>query len=145
MYQRKLNFEKAKQGSFFLWGTKQTGENALLQTRFPDALWFDLALTVDYMRLNKKRTLIRESVLSNPRQLVVLDEIQQIPELMDEVHWLIENKGTRFILCSSNPRKIINSEYVLLKDIKLQYREYYRILEDTLMGCFLMLPLKKYL
>ncbi|MDR1112354.1 MAG: AAA family ATPase [Bacteroidales bacterium] len=119
-----MNFEKARQESFFLWGAKQTGKNALLQTRFPDALWFDLALTVDYMRLNKNRTLIRKSALNNPEQLVVLDEIQRIPELMDEVHWLIENKGTRFILCSSNPRKIINSEHALLKDITLQYRLY---------------------
>jgi predicted AAA+ superfamily ATPase len=124
MYQRKLNFEKVEQESFFLWGAKQTGKNALLQACFPDALWFDLALTVDYMRLNKNRTLIRESVSANPKQLIVLDEVQRIPELMDEVHWLIENRGTRFILCGSNPRRIINSKHILLKDIKTQYKLY---------------------
>ena len=124
MYQRKLNFEKAGQESFFLWGAKRTGKNTLLQTCFPDALWFDLALTVDYMRLSKNRALIRESVLANPKRLVILDEIQRIPALMDEVHWLIENKGTRFILCSSNPRKIINSEHPLLKNITIQHKLY---------------------
>jgi predicted AAA+ superfamily ATPase len=124
MYQRKLNFEKAGQESFFLWGAKQTGKNTLLKACFPDALWFDLALTVDYMRLNKNQTLIRDSVSANPKQLVILDEMQRIPELMDEVHWLIENNGTRFIFCSSNPHKIVNAEHTLLKDIKIQYNLY---------------------
>ena len=124
MYQRKLNFEKAGKESFFLWGAKRTGKNALLQACFPDALWFDLSLTVDYMRLNKNRALIRESVLANPNRLVILDEIQRIPELMDEVLWLIENKGTRFILCSSNPRKIIKSGHSLLEKIETQHKLY---------------------
>jgi len=38
--------------------------------------------------------------------LVVIDEIQKVPALLDEVHWLIENKGYSFILCGSSARKL---------------------------------------
>jgi len=36
---------------------------------------------------------------------IIIDEVQKVPEVMDEVHWLIENKGLRFILCGSSARK----------------------------------------
>ena len=37
---------------------------------------------------------------------IIIDEVQKVPEVMDEVHWLIENKGLRFILCGSSARKL---------------------------------------
>lgn len=49
---------------------------------------------------------MREYVLEKNQPLVILDEIQKVPELLDEVHWLIENTDTRFILCGSSPRKL---------------------------------------
>ncbi len=52
---------------------------------------------------------------------MVIDEIQKIPALLDEVHWLIENTGTRFILSGSSPRKIVRSHANLLGGRALRY------------------------
>jgi len=51
----------------------------------------------------------------------VIDEIQKIPALLDEIHWLIENNNTRFILSGSSPRKIIRSQANLLGGRALRY------------------------
>jgi len=53
----------------------------------------------------------RESVLDHP---VILDEVQKVPQVLDEVHWLIENKGLRFILCGSSARKLKRGKANLL-------------------------------
>jgi predicted AAA+ superfamily ATPase len=45
-------------------------------------------------------------VLAKKPKIVILDEVQKVPELLDEVHWLIENTETQFILCGSSPRKL---------------------------------------
>jgi predicted AAA+ superfamily ATPase len=37
---------------------------------------------------------------------VIIDEVQKVPDLLDEVHWLMENQGIRFILCGSSARKL---------------------------------------
>jgi len=45
----------------------------------------------------------------DPGQLalpIILDEIQKVPALLDEVHWLIENTSAYFILCGSSARKL---------------------------------------
>ena len=50
-------------------------------------------------------------VLNHP---VILDEVQKIPQILDEVHWLIENRGLRFILCGSSARKLKRGKANLL-------------------------------
>lgn len=45
---------------------------------------------------------------------VILDEVQKVPQILDEVHWLIENKGLRFILCGSSARKLKRGKANLL-------------------------------
>lgn len=39
-------------------------------------------------------------------EIVIIDEVQKIPALLDEVHWLIVNRGLHFILCGSSARKL---------------------------------------
>ena len=50
-------------------------------------------------------SLLREDVVANHYDLVVVDEVQKVPALLDEVHWCLENTKTRFILCGSSARK----------------------------------------
>ena len=54
--------------------------------------------------------LLREQLLSRaPAELerpIILDEVQKVPGVLDEVHWLIEHRGLRFILCGSSARKL---------------------------------------
>ena len=94
--------------SFFLWGPRQTGKSTLLRQLYPDALWLDLLKTEDYRRFLARPELLREelTVTATPGQQVVIDEIQKVPALLDEVHWLIENRGLHFALCGSSARKL---------------------------------------
>ena len=97
MYNRKQIFQDSENESIFFWGARQTGKSTLLKKQFPDALWFDLLLSSDYKRLLENNGLIREIITANPSiKTVIIDEIQRLPELLNEIHWLIVNQGTRF-------------------------------------------------
>ena len=125
MYNRKQLFLDSGQESIFFWGARQTGKSTLLKMLFPDALWFDLLISREYNRLSKSPDILRETVLANPNvSLVIIDEIQRIPVLLNEVHWLISNHGIRFILSGSSPRKILRSEANLLGGRALRYELY---------------------
>jgi predicted AAA+ superfamily ATPase len=62
------------------------------------------------LELAKRPALLRERLLATPpdqlRSPVILDEVQKVPQLLDEVHWLIENRELSFILCGSSARKL---------------------------------------
>jgi predicted AAA+ superfamily ATPase len=125
MYNRKQLFLGSENESIFFWGARQTGKSTLLKTLFPNALWFDLLLSNEYKRLVEKPNILRETVLANLNaQPVIIDEIQRIPELLNEVHWLISNYGIRFILSGSSPRKILRSGANLLGGRALRYELY---------------------
>jgi uncharacterized protein len=122
MIERKQVFKGSENESFFLWGARQTGKSTLLKELFPDSLWFDLLQTDVFGRLQRNPAQLREIVLAmKPTSPVVIDEIQKIPALLDEVHWLMENQRTRFILSGSSPRKIIRSQSNLLGGRAIRY------------------------
>ena len=125
MYNRKQVFIGSEQESIFFWGARQTGKSTLLKTLFPNALWFDLLLSDEYERLSKKPELLREIILANRNvSLVIIDEIQRLPNLLNEVHWLISNHKVRFILSGSSPRKILRGGFNLLGGRALRYELY---------------------
>jgi len=99
-----LDFDEAQ--ALILFGPRKTGKTTLLAQRYPDALKYDLLLTEIRAELKIRPSLLREMVLERKPELVILDEIQKVPELLDEVHWLIENTETKFILCGSSSRKL---------------------------------------
>ncbi len=93
--------------SVFLFGARQTGKTTLLKKQFPNAIYFDLLQTDVLNRFRQRPALLRESLeQANEGTLIIIDEIQQIPELLNEIHWLITNKQIRFILCGSSARKL---------------------------------------
>lgn len=110
MFTRKLILPARPKESFFLWGPRQSGKSMLLKSRYPEARWFDLLLTDQYLELRDKPSLLREQLLYERQQakspFVVIDEIQKVPMLLDEVHWLIENTNYIFGLCGSSARKV---------------------------------------
>jgi uncharacterized protein len=125
MYKRKQILLGAEEDSAFLWGARQTGKSTLLQELFPNALYFDLLLSSEYERLNSRPELLRETILANPTKTpVIIDEIQRIPSLLNEIHWLIVNRRVRFILSGSSPRKIIHSGANLLGGRALRHELY---------------------
>ena len=96
--------------SAFLWGPRKTGKSTYLRTAFPGSLVFDLLQTDLYLDLTKRPSLLRERLLAaDPQRLalpVLVDEVQKVPPLLEEIHWLIENRGLRFVLCGSSARKV---------------------------------------
>ncbi len=93
MYERSLKLPHNPQESFFLWGPRQTGKSTLLKECYPDAIWIDLLKADEFRRYTQHPEWLREELLANKTgELVVIDEIQKVPILLDEVHWLIENQ-----------------------------------------------------
>lgn len=94
---------------FFLFGPRGTGKSTWLREAFPDALWIDL-LAPEVLRVYAaKPERLRERVLgAEDRPVVVLDEVQKVPALLDVVHELIESHkgGPRFVLTGSSSRKL---------------------------------------
>src|SRR5690606_29984870 len=122
-FNRLQNFPEMGNESCFLWGARQTGKSTLLKSRYPDALWFDLLLSDVYERLSRHPSVLRETVLAdNKNKLVIIDEIQFIPELLNEVHWLIVNGNRQFVLSGSSARRILRSDVNLLGGRAIRYQ-----------------------
>lgn len=92
--------------SAFLWGPRKTGKTTLLRQQFPTACWIDLLDYDLFLSLSQRPSSLRQILQSQPSKTVVIDEVQKVPQLIDEIHWLIENHGYRFVLCGSSARKL---------------------------------------
>lgn len=107
MYNRFLSLVESETNSLFLFGARQTGKTSLLRERFPNGIYFDLLEFDTMMRFRQRPSLLRELLVEVPDgSLVIIDEIQQVPELLNEIHLLISRKRMRFILCGSSARKL---------------------------------------
>jgi predicted AAA+ superfamily ATPase len=107
---RVLELKLPKNQSAFLWGARKTGKSTYLVEHFPHSIYYDLLKTDEFTRLLAAPHLLREELLAaSSEQLkypVIIDEIQKIPILLNEIHWLIENKKIGFVLCGSSARKL---------------------------------------
>jgi len=134
MYIREQIFRGRDAESAFLWGARQTGKSTLLRMMYPGGLYFDLLLSDVFNRFLSNPALLRETVeADNSSSLVIIDEIQRIPSLLNEVQWLIVNRNRQFILSGSSPRKIVRSGGNLLGGRALRYELYpliYREIPD---------------
>lgn len=104
MYTRRL--EPPQRQSFFLLGPRGVGKTAWLRRRLPDALFFDLLDADTYTRLLASPARLGDEIPAGYRGWVVLDEIQRLPDLLNEVHRLIEARRLRFALTGSSARKL---------------------------------------
>ena len=93
--------------SILLFGPRGTGKSTWIRDRFPDTVTYDLLDTGEALRLSKDpRSLYRELATLPSGSWAVIDEVQKVPELLDEVHRLIETHGLRFVLSGSSARKL---------------------------------------
>ena len=110
MYDRFIDINLPPGQAGFLWGPRQIGKSTFLQARFPDSLWLDMLDTELQLGLSRRPGTIREIIAAAPphqrRKPIIIDEVQKVPLLLDEVHWLIENRKLSFLLCGSSARKL---------------------------------------
>ncbi len=117
-FSRLLNIELPPRQSAFLWGPRKTGKSTYLKDKFPDSLVYDFLKTDLFLEFSKKPALLREQLIAKDPELlkppVILDEVQKVPQILDEVHWLMENSNLQFILCGSSARKLKRGKANLL-------------------------------
>lgn len=111
IYNRILNpTSEAKKKSIFLFGPRQTGKTFLLNRLFPESPLYSLLKSDEFLRISQNPQVIREELAviheSISDKPVIIDEIQKLPLLLDEVHYMIESFGINFILTGSSPRKL---------------------------------------
>jgi len=118
VFNRILNINLPPKQSTFLWGPRKTGKSTFLKRRFPHSLVYDFLKTDLFFELTKNPALFREQLLAQKKEVleypIILDEVQKVPQVLDEVHWLIENTDLRFILCGSSARKLKRGQANLL-------------------------------
>jgi len=115
---RILNIDLPPKQTAFLWGPRKVGKSTYLKEAFPQSLVYDFLKTDLTLELAKRPSLLREQVLARDKGVlkypIILDEVQKVPQILDEVHWLIENRGLNFILCGSSARKLKRGKVNLL-------------------------------
>ncbi len=109
-YTRLMKLDLPSKQSVFLWGPRQTGKSTFLHANFATSHIISLLDTALFLAYIKTPHLFREHIESLPEALkqqpIIVDEIQKIPLLLNEVHYLIERDQLSFILCGSSARKL---------------------------------------
>lgn len=102
---RIFSLDLAPGKSAFLWGPRKVGKSYWIKHHLPKAHVIDLLLTDVFADYASRPSILRERYY-NHKGLIVIDEIQKVPALLDEIHWLIENRGISFLLTGSSARKL---------------------------------------
>ncbi len=110
---RRLRISLPSRKSAFLWGPRRTGKSYWIRRTFPGKVVIDLLKTDVFGDYASRPALLRERY-GDHKDLIVIDEVQMVPDLLNEVHWLIENRGMSFLLTGSSARKLRRSHANLL-------------------------------
>ncbi len=102
-----------KKKSVLLLGPRGTGKSFYIRSQLENCLVINLLKSKEFLALSNNPSLLEEMIIDS-NQIVVIDEIQKIPKLMDEVHWLIEEKNIKFLLTGSSARKLTANSTNLL-------------------------------
>lgn len=110
MYKRLFDVKSKLDEGMFLFGARQTGKSTLLKERFKGEIYYDL-LDPELRKFFKRNpNALKEALKDKPSgTLVIIDEIQKVPELLDIVHSLMVDNGLWFILSGSSARKLKKS------------------------------------
>ncbi len=118
MYSRLLT-PPAKQ-SYFLFGPRGTGKSSWVQRTYPKGTYLDLLHDETFRQLLARPETLSDFLPPSP-SVIIIDEVQKIPALLDEVHRLIENRKIQFVLTGSSARKLKRQGVNLLAGRALTY------------------------
>jgi uncharacterized protein len=113
-----MNFTRnyvAPEHSFFLFGPRGVGKSTWIREASKPSFVFDLLKQETFLKLQRNTSLLEAQTAHLQKgELILIDEIQKLPELLDEVHRLIENQHLKFALTGSSARKLKKSGINLL-------------------------------
>ena len=124
MFKRNLTLPRPGYETFFLWGPRQAGKSTLLRHHYPGGRWIDLLKSDEFRRYATRPERLRQELEAAPPEIgeqIVIDEVQKVPALLNEVHWLMENRGLHFALCGSSARKVRRGAANLLGGRAVRY------------------------
>lgn len=102
---RLLHLDLPPQQSAFLWGPRKVGKSYWIREHLHDITLIDLLKTDVFAEYASRPSLLRERYAQSSKRIVI-DEVQMVPDLLNEIHWLIENCKIAFLLTGSSPRKL---------------------------------------
>jgi len=118
---RSITLAAAGTETFFLWGPRQAGKSTLLHACYPNIPWLDLLKSDVLQKYATAPQCLREELEQSGETFIVVDEVQKVPALLDEIHWLIENRQINFALCGSSARKLKRGHANLLGGRAIRY------------------------
>ncbi|MFO7928642.1 MAG: AAA family ATPase, partial [Candidatus Humimicrobiaceae bacterium] len=119
MYSRII--KKPKNKSFFLFGPRGTGKTTWVKRTFREGIYLDLLEARLYNELLADPQRLENYIPSNFKGWIIIDEVQRVPEILNEVHRLIEGSHYRFVLTGSSARKLKRNGPNLLAGRALTY------------------------
>lgn len=124
MFKRILKLPLDGNNSIFLFGPRGTGKTSYLKEYLKDYLYFDLLDFSVYGPLQADPSRLESLISPDYKGWIVIDEVQRIPELLNEVHRLIEHKKYKFVLTGSSARSLRKAGTNLLAGRALTYKMY---------------------
>ncbi|MFI5332539.1 MAG: ATP-binding protein [Candidatus Babeliales bacterium] len=130
MFNRILKLPLDGQSSIFLFGPRGTGKTSYIKQHLPDSIYLDLLDFSTYSTLAANPNRLENFIPPNYPGWVVIDEVQRVPELLNEVHRLIESKKIRFLLTGSSARSLRKVGTNLLAGRALRYTMHPLIIQE---------------
>jgi len=122
MYNRLLERPLKGNQSFFLFGPRGTGKTSWSREKIPQALYIDLLETESFVDLLAHPERLEQMIPPGFKDWIIIDEVQKIPQLLNEVHRLIEGKNYKFILTGSSARSLKKKGVNLLAGRALSFK-----------------------
>lgn len=118
LFHRLVSLPDLTKQSVFLWGPRKVGKSSWIREHLSDVIYIDLLKRDVFGEYSANPSLLRQRYAlgddAGSSQPIVIDEVQKCPDLLDEIHWMIENTPRRFLLTGSSVRKLRRSHANLL-------------------------------